>query len=115
MKPKDWKNRNEQPKQRAEIAPNASETIKETVKEIVEETKNDLPNAEVIDIEKFLNVRSTPKVERGNIIGMLTNGTKIIVVDKKPVTDQEKNEWYKIKVLDPELDGYAMKKFIKVI
>lgn len=78
-----------------------------------EEAKKEEPNAVVFGVDFFLNVRRTPEIEMGNIITMIPKGTKIIVVDKKPAEDKS-GEWYKIKVLDPVLEGYAMKKFIKV-
>ena len=44
---------------------------------------------------------------------MLPKGTKIVVKDKKPVKNVF-GEWYKVKVLDPEFEGYAMTKYIIV-
>ena len=79
----------------------------------VEEAKEEEPNAEVVNVNFFLNVRSTPEVKEGNIVTMLQKGTKIIVIDKKPIPSKD-GDFYKIKSLDPVLEGYAMKRYIKV-
>ncbi len=113
MKPARY--RNTKPTPAAEISPKAEEVVKETVDEIIEEEKEILePNAEVSGVDVFLNIRKEPSLREGTIITMLPKGTKIIVTDKKPIKNDQ-GEWYKVKVLDPEMEGYAMKKYIKVI
>ena len=84
------------------------------IRQRVDELKEPIePNAYVHGVDQFLNIRKEPSTREGTIITMLTNGTKIIVKDKKPVKN-EHGEWYKVKVLNPEMDGYAMTKYIVV-
>lgn len=78
----------------------------------IEEPKEIL--AEVCNVDKYLNVRSAPKVEVGNIVAILEKGTKIIVTDKKPSASKD-SEWYKIKVVNQDTEGYSMKKYIKIL
>lgn len=66
----------------------------------------------VIDgVDNMLNIRSTPEVKEGNIIKTFPKGFKLKVVDPK----KEKSDWYRIIIGDPEVKGYAMKKYIKII
>lgn len=66
----------------------------------------------VVDgVDNLLNIRSTPKVEEGNIVAQIKRATKIQVVDPK----KAKGEWYRIIVTDRKTEGYAMKKYIKII
>ena len=110
MKPNNFR----KPKPQVEISSNAGELVKEALQEVEDEIKQaDLPNAEVAHVEYFLNIRKEPSTKKGTIITMLPKGTKIVVKDKKPVKNVF-GEWYKVKVLDPELEGYAMTKYIIV-
>ena len=102
------------PQPKVEVSPKAEEIVKEVVEEVTEELKEPAgPNAEVTGVQQFLNIRKEPSTREGTIITMLTNGTKIIVKDKKPIKN-EHGEWYKVKVLDPDMEGYAMTKYIIV-
>ena len=113
MRPRNQARRNS-PQQ---APPKVEENITfEDAKEMIateEAAKDEEPNAEVVNVNVFLNVRSTPEVKEGNIVTMLQKGTKIIVVDKKPVPSKD-GDFYKIKSLNHALEGYAMKKYIKV-
>lgn len=66
----------------------------------------------VYGVNVMLNIRSTPEKKDGNIITTVNKGVKIIVVDPEKAKDKE---WYKIKIIDSKQEGYAMKKFIKII
>lgn len=111
MKPTNVRRR---PQPQVEVSPKAEEIVKEVVEEVKDELKEPIePNAYVHGVDQFLNIRKEPSTREGTIITMLTNGTKIIVKDKKPVKN-EHGEWYKVKVLNPEMDGYAMTKYIVV-
>lgn len=81
-------------------------TIDTSVQEPVE------VEAIVDGVNVMLNIRSTPERKDGNIITTVNKGVKIIVVDPDKAKDKE---WYKIKVIDSKQEGYAMKKFIKII
>lgn len=80
--------------------------IQDTVK-----VEPEIVDAEVYGVDSMLNIRSTPQVKDGNILIQLTKGTKLKVVDPK----KAKGAWYKIIVTDPKTEGYAMKKYIKII
>lgn len=71
-----------------------------------------------------LNIRREPEVKPNNQIAILGKGTKIVVVDPKKEVTNKDGVWYKIRIVDkesknPEKDpnnnGFAMKKFIKII
>ncbi len=82
---------------------------------VVEEPKVEEPeivDAEVYGVDSMLNIRSTPEVKDDNVITLVKKGTKIKVVDPKKA---EKDSWYKIIVTDMKMEGYAMKKYIKII
>lgn len=81
------------------------ETPKEEPKEII---------GEVANVDSYLNVRSTPEIKVGNIVAILGKGTRIIVTDKKPTVNKD-GEWYKIKVVNQDTEGYSMKKYIKIL
>lgn len=74
--------------------------------------KVEIVNAVVDGVDNMLNVRTTPEVKDGNVITTIKKGTYIQVVDPKKA---ETKEFYKIVVKDPEVKGYAMKKYIKII
>lgn len=78
----------------------------------------------VIDGAEYLNIRKEPEVKPNNQIAILGKGTKIIIVDPKKTEKNKDGEWYKIRIVDkeslePEKDptknGFAMKKYIKII
>lgn len=88
--------------------PQVEEKIEETIEAVVDECE-------------CLNIRKDPELKPNNQIAILGKGTKIVVVDpKKPVKNKE-GEWYKIRLVDadpkddPTKNGYAMKKYIKII
>ena len=113
---------------------NAKPVPKEVVKEVVkteEEPANEVPvepveeienivDAVVDGVEMSLNIRKNPKKEANNQIAILGKGTKIIVVNPEKTVKEDGEEWYKVRLFggdkkDPDVNGYAMKKFIKVI
>ncbi len=64
-----------------------------------------LYNAEVINIDDNLNVRSEPS-KSGEIIGKLQNGNKLTVIGEVD------NNWYKIQTA--ELSGYCSADYVKI-
>lgn len=89
---------------------------------VTEEVKEEIPvevkiEPEIVDavvdgVNNMLNVRSTPRVEEDNVVTTIKNGTKIKVVDPKKAT----REWFKIIITDKDkTEGFAMKKYIKII
>lgn len=68
-------------------------------------------DGEVYGVNSSLNIRSAPEVKEGNVVMVLKKGTKLKVVDPK----KAKGSWYRIIVTDPKAEGYAMKKFIKIV
>lgn len=81
------------------------------IAEAVEETGNEEVNAIVDGVSSMLNIRSTPEKTEENVITTVKKDTKIIVVDPK----KAKGDWYRIRVVDTKQEGYAMKKYIKII
>lgn len=98
------------------------EEIKEQVEEEIKEQEAETEEVEaVIDgVENYLNIRRKPEVKANNQIAILSKGTKIIVVDpKKPVKNKD-GEWFRIRLFgkdkdDEDNNGFAMKKYIKII
>lgn len=103
----------------------------EEPKDVQVETKEEAPVIKepvveevegIIDgVEMSLNIRSKPEVKPNNQIAILGKGTKIVVLDaKKPILG-DGEEWYKVRLRkdadpkDPDNNGYAMKKYIKVL
>ena len=91
------------------------ELIKET--EAAEETVD----AIIDGVDMALNIRKNPEVKQNNQIAILGKGTRIIVVDpKKPIKNKD-GEWFKIRLKkdadpkDPDNNGYAMKRYIKIV
>lgn len=87
--------------------------------EVPEETETTV-DAIVDGVEMSLNIRKDPKVEANNQIAILAKGTKIIVVDPDKPILKDGIEWLKVRLVghkekDPTGNGYAMKKYIKVI
>ena len=94
-------------------------TTEKKIEEPVEETEN-LADAVVDGVVMSLNIRKDPKVEANNQIAILGAGTKIIVVDPDKPILKDGIEWLKVRLSgkdkkDPTGNGYAMKKYIKVI
>ena len=116
MKPKDFKRQLPPPE------PASSEEVKQEEVTVIKEPKVESEvkeepvsvEGEVCNVNRFLNVRKHPKVEVNNIVGIIEKGMRIVVTDKKPVTNKD-GEWYKIKVTKSGLEGYAMKKYIKIL
>lgn len=79
--------------------------------EVVVKEEPEIVDAQVDGVDSMLNIRSTPEVKEGNILMQLKKGTKLKVVDPK----KAKEPWYKIIVTDNKTEGYAMKKYIKII
>lgn len=77
----------------------------------VETEEPEAVEAVVDGVDNLLNIRSAPKVEEGNIVVQIKKETKLKVVDPK----KAKGEWYRIIVTDRKTEGYAMKKYIKII
>ena len=97
---------------------------KEIEAPIIEE-KEELVDG-IIDGAPALNIRREPEVKANNQIAILGKGTKIVVVDPKKEIKNKDGVWVKIRIIDkdsistnPEKDpnnnGFAMKKFIKII
>lgn len=93
--------------------------------EIVEETKTEEPveklaDAIVYGVDVALNIRKEPEIKANNQIAILGKGVKIVVVDPDKTIKNKDGEWFKIRIKDadpkdPEKNGYAMKKYIKII
>lgn len=112
---------------------NIEKEVEETVKDVVEEaTKVEEEKTEETPVEVFgivdgvemaLNIRKDPEIKPNNQIAILGKGTKIIVVDANKTVKNEDGEWYRIRIVDkdpkdpkdPTGNGYAMKKYIKII
>lgn len=89
------------------------EPIVPAAEEVVEEK---LVDAIVDGVDVALNIRKNPEVKPNNQIAILGKGVKIVVVDpEKPIKNKD-GEWFKIRIKDNEPnEGYAMKKYIKII
>ena len=98
-----------------------SKPISQPIKEVKEEpiapaVEEKLVDAIVDGVDVALNIRKDPEVKPNNQIAILGKGVKIVVVDpEKPIKNKD-GEWFKIKIKDNEPnEGYAMKKYIKII
>ena len=60
-------------------------------------------------VEMYLNIRENPDLS-ASIITMIKNGAKLKVVDKN-----EGSDFYKVKSENPAFNGYAMKKYVKLV
>lgn len=80
----------------------------ETVVVEVEEPVEKWVDANVNGVDSMLNIRSSAEVAN-NVIGLFGEGTPCKVL--KP---NENSDWYRIIIGEPEVKGYAMKKYIKV-
>lgn len=105
------------------VAPIPADLENEVIQTTKELTKEEIPEEVfgVIDgVEMALNIRKDPEIKPNNQIAILGKGTKIIVIDaKKPIKNKD-GEWYKIRVIDKDPkdsagNGYAMKKYIKIL
>ena len=95
---------------------------KPTVSPKVEQPKieEDIFADAVVDgVEMSLNIRKDPEI-KDNKIAVLKKGTKLIVVNPDKPIKNKFGEWLKVRLLDKDekdstANGYAMKKYIKVI
>lgn len=102
--------------------PKTVEPIKEEVvapvEEVIEEPKEEVTkevDAIVDGVDMYLNIRNKPEVKEETKIGMVKKGYKIVVVDpEKPIKGKDE-VWVKVKFGNPPQEGYAMKKYIRVI
>lgn len=85
--------------------------IAEAVEKTVKEDTIEEVNAIVDGVNSMLNLRTAPEKTEDNIITTIKKGTKIIVVNPK----KSKGDWYRIRVVDTKQEGYAMKRYIKII
>lgn len=72
----------------------------------------------VVDDCECLNIRKEPALKANNQIAILGKGTKIVVVDPKKPEKNKDGEWYKIRIFNADKyksEGFAMKKYIKII
>ena len=121
MKPKRYfTNTSPEPKkEEAKVVEPEKEEIKETEpepvqEEVKEEEETYLP-AVVDGVDTMLNIRKEPKVEPNNQVGILSKGTHLEVADNGKTVEGSGEKWYKVRFGDPKQDGYAMKKYIKMI
>lgn len=98
-----------------------SKPISQPVKEIKEEPIASVAEEKLVDaivdgVDVALNIRKDPEVKPNNQIAILGKGVKIVVVDpEKPIKNKD-GDWFKIRIKDNEPnEGYAMKKYIKII
>lgn len=104
--------------------PVIEEKVEETIDKVAEEVKTEEAPVEVFGIvdgvEMALNIRKDPEIKPNNQIAILGKGTKIVVIDANKTVKNEDGEWYRIRIVDkdpkdPTGNGYAMKKYIKII
>ena len=96
------------------------EVVEETIpeveaEEVVEEPVVDEAEAVVDGVQMNLNVRKEPKVASNNQIGILAKGTKVIVMSPKKTVENGGEHWLNIRFGNPPQEGYAMKKYIRMI
>lgn len=92
----------------------------EPVKEEIQEPVENVVDAVIDGVDVSLNIRKEPEVKPNNQIAILGKGVKIKVVDPEKPVKNAAGEWYKIRIVDadpkdPAGNGYAMKKYIKII
>ena len=90
------------------------------VKEEIQEPVENVVDAVIDGVDVSLNIRKEPEVKPNNQIAILGKGVKIKVVDPDKTVKNKSGEWYKIRIVDtdpkdPTGNGYAMKKYIKII
>lgn len=70
----------------------------------------------VVDgVKMNLNVRKKPEVAANNQVGILAKGTKIVVINPDKEYKGSDESWFKIKFGKPAQEGYAMKKYIRIL
>lgn len=70
----------------------------------------------VVDgVKMYLNVRKKPEVVANNQVGILAKGTKIMVINPNKEYSGSGESWFKIKFGKPVQEGYAMKKYIRIL
>lgn len=94
--------------------------VPEEVKEEIQEPVENVVDAVIDGVDVSLNIRKEPEVKPNNQIAILGKGVKIKVVDPDKTVKNKAGEWYKIRIVDadpkdPTGNGYAMKKYIKII
>lgn len=94
--------------------------VPEEVKEEIQEPVENVVDAVIDGVDVSLNIRKEPEVKPNNQIAILGKGVKIKVVDPDKTVKNKSGEWYKIRIVDadpkdPTGNGYAMKKYIKII
>lgn len=82
---------------------------KENPKPIEEVVEQEVYEDAVIEGAGMLNIRSTPEVKDGNVIGIFPDKTPAKVLKNK-----DGGDWWKIIVGSPEVKGYAMRKYITI-
>ena len=105
------------------------QVIKEVEKPVLDDEKilssNEIKVVDIIEevdgvvdnIQTHLNIRSTPEVKADNVLTILKKGTNVKVINPKKTEEGSGEKWLKIRVFNvkPEITGYAMKKYIKMI
>lgn len=115
-------NNSQSPKPIQEKALLEEEPVKE---EIVPEVEEEVEVEAIVDgVDMSLNIRMKPEVTPNNQIAILGKGTKLFVLDPKKEYEGSGEKWYKVRLskannegdkIDPTKNGYAMKKYIKLI
>lgn len=101
------------------ILEDSKEPTQEEVVEKVQEPVENVVDAVIDGVDVALNIRKDPEVKANNQIAILGKGVKIKVVDPEKPVKNAAGEWYKIKIVDAqtkeESNGFAMRKYIKII
>lgn len=103
-------------KEPEEVAPVLNEPTDEPITEEVVE-KEVTVDGIVDGVDMSLNIRKEAEVKPNNQIGILGKGAKLIIVDPDKPVKNGGEEWYKVRLKDEDgsQDGYAMKKFIRIL
>lgn len=101
------------------VRPITSEKV-ETTASIKEEPIEKLVDGIIDGVDVALNIRKDPEIKPNNQIAILGKGVKIVVVDPDKTVKNKDGEWFKIRIKDadpkdPTGNGYALKKYIKII
>lgn len=81
-----------------------------TEENVVETTKNDVESVTkgvVVDCSK-LNIRKAPKMD-ADIVAIIDAGATLTIIDE----GKHAGEWYKV-VTDKKVNGFCMKKYVKI-
>lgn len=105
------------------VGESKEETPVPVIEEVKKEEEPEIEESEgvIVGVQMSLNIRSNPEVKPNNQIAILGKGTKIVVLDAKRPIMSNGVEWYKVRLRkdadpkDPDNNGYAMKKYIKVL